>query len=330
MRLGTLSFLEGRYAHAAEQFDAYRADFPAGRDAQQANYWAGLSHRELGHDSIARQRFTEARRLDPFSYYGLRAADQLEHDIWNTPLTAPPPHAPEQAKEVERALDRVDLLREVEWEEAATYEMDRAKRHLAQSTGALYALAEALHERRLTQTAINIGREIQRSERTWNMRLLRLIYPFPYESIISAEARKRGVDPFLAAALIRQESMFNPRAVSSAGAIGLMQVMPRTGRVLATRLGIRRFRTDMLKRPEVNVPIGMAHLANALRDYEGRLPVVLAAYNAGSGRITRWREFPEFGNDDLFMERIPFAETRDYVKIVQQNARIYAALYGDD
>jgi soluble lytic murein transglycosylase len=159
--------------------------------------------------------------------------------------------------------------------------------------------------------------------------LLRIIYPFPYRDILLAEAAEQGVDPFLAAGLIRQESMFNPGAVSGAGAIGLMQVMPATGRDLVQRLGVRRFDDDMLKHAEFNAHLGMAYLDDQLRDFSGRLPVVLAAYNAGPHRITRWREFPEFPDDDLFAERIPFAETRDYVKIVQNNARIYEALYGE-
>ncbi|MGH7574911.1 MAG: transglycosylase SLT domain-containing protein, partial [Longimicrobiales bacterium] len=94
-------------------------------------------------------------------------------------------------------------------------------------------------------------------------------------------------------------------------------------------LDIERFSPVMLKQAEVNIHLGMIHLADQLRVYGGRLPVVLAAYNAGSGRIDRWRAFPEFSDDELFAERIPFTETRDYVKIVQNNARIYAALYAD-
>jgi soluble lytic murein transglycosylase len=107
-----------------------------------------------------------------------------------------------------------------------------------------------------------------------------------------------------------------------------MQVMPATGSALAQRLGVRRFDNDILTHAEFNAHLGMAYLSDQLGDFAGRLPVVLAAYNAGPHRVTRWSEFPEFPDDELFAERIPFAETRDYVKIVQNNARIYEALYG--
>jgi soluble lytic murein transglycosylase len=109
-----------------------------------------------------------------------------------------------------------------------------------------------------------------------------------------------------------------------------MQVTPGTGRALARQLGVHHFSNDMLKHAEYNAHLGMKYLAEQFADFNGRLPVVFAAYNAGPQRITRWREFPEFADDEQFAERIPFAETRDYVKVVQGNASIYRALYGGD
>ena len=120
--------------------------------------------------------------------------------------------------------------------------------------------------------------------------------------------------------------MFNPTARSSAGAIGLMQVMPATGRGLARRVG-STFAVTKLREPTYNIQLGTLFMADLLGRYDGRLSYVLAAYNAGPSRVARWRNMPEARDPDLFAERIPFAETRDYVKIVQQNARIYEALY---
>jgi soluble lytic murein transglycosylase len=200
--------------------------------------------------------------------------------------------------------------------------------HFAGVDGALYSLAEALNERGLTSSGISLGWEIRRREGSWNKRLLRIIYPFPYENIIVAEAKDQGVDPFLAAGLIRQESMFKPTARSGAGAMGLMQVMPATGRILAKSLKIRKFTTPMLETPEVNVRIGMAYLKDQLSTWNNEPARFLAAYNAGPSRVERWQAFPEWGDDELFTERIPYDETRDYVKIVQHNARMYKALYG--
>jgi soluble lytic murein transglycosylase len=206
--------------------------------------------------------------------------------------------------------------------------MERVRRHFERFDGALYDLAEALNERGFTSAGVTLGRAIQRREGAWNVRLLRIVYPFPYRSIIMAEARERDIDPFLVAALIRQESMFNAQARSPVGAIGLMQVMPRTGTAIARTLRIPRFQTDMLTQPELNIVFGTTYLAEQLRTWSDRVDAVLAAYNAGPGRVARWQRFPEFHDRALFAERIPFDETRNYVRIVQNNRRIYAAIYG--
>jgi soluble lytic murein transglycosylase len=137
------------------------------------------------------------------------------------------------------------------------------------------------------------------------------------------------LDPYVVAGLIRQESLFNPVAVSPAGAIGLMQVMPATGRSLAQRVGIGTFNPEMLKQPETNVRLGTLFLADQMRRWNGHEPDVFAAYNAGPNRVVRWRQFPEHADEDLYAERIPFAETRDYVKKLRTNARIYRLLYAE-
>jgi soluble lytic murein transglycosylase len=154
----------------------------------------------------------------------------------------------------------------------------------------------------------------------------RLIYPLPYEDLIHGEARARVVDHALVAALIKQESNFDPRAVSRAGAAGLMQLMPEVGRQLATAHGIAGWRDPLLRQPEVNVQLGTAHLAGLLRRY--RDPAhALAAYNAGTGRVDRWLAKRGAGDPEVFVERIPFTETRDYVRLVQRNQALYRSLY---
>jgi soluble lytic murein transglycosylase len=147
------------------------------------------------------------------------------------------------------------------------------------------------------------------------------MYPLPYQAVIEREARARGLDPYFVAALIRQESRFNRNAKSGAGAVGLMQVMPATGKRLGASVG-------SLTDAETNIKLGTRFLGDLIRMYDERLDLVLAAYNAGPSRANRWRSFPEFAAQDLFVERIPFEETRDYVKVVQLNAAIYRAIYG--
>lgn len=327
MRLGGLAFIEGDVEGAARVFEEYRRLHPDGRRYQQATYWAAKAYEQLGNPGLAAERLRQARRADPLSWYGLRAAEELDAGFWDFALEPAPPEVPLITQEVAGALVRLDLLRELGQDEPAVFEVERLERHFADRDGASYALAEAFNARGYTLTGIRLGWEIHAREGAWNPRLLRIIYPFPYRSVIEAEAEERGLDPYLVAGLIRQESMFSATIRSPAGAVGLMQIMPATGRALASSLGVRSFETELLEQPEINIHLGTNYVAELLSRYDQRLTATLAAYNAGPNRVARWSSFPEFGDEELFAERIPYAETRHYVKVVQQNARVYAALY---
>ena len=325
MRLAGISFTRGDFAAARDAFDAYRARYPSGRRINQATYWSALAHLELGDTATAHRRLAEIREREPISYYAGRAADRLDASYIEAFDLAPAPAPQPLAVAAEQGLMRVDLLRDAGWEDAASWEMQRTRGAFGSDAASMYALAEALNERGFTSDGISIGWELRRRE-PWNLRLLRIVYPFPFREAIVARAERHGINPYLAAGLIRQESLFNPRAVSPAGAVGLMQVMPPTGARIARRLGMP-FDPAQLRDPEVNITLGMQFLADMIDEYDGRLDAVLAAYNAGPARVDRWQQFPEWQHSELFGERIPYEETRDYVKIVQQNARLYEALY---
>ena len=326
MRLGGLAHIEGNFDEAVSIFERYRAHTDPGR-AQQAAYWAALSYLRLGNQARAEDLLREVVQADPITYYGMRAADLLGESVWRTALAPEPPPAP-ASPELDDVIFRVTALRELGLDDAASFEIDRAREVYAENREALYNLAEAFHERGETFAAIRLGRQLHRAEGRWNARLLRIVYPFPYREIIIREARRRKIDPYLVAGLIRQESMFLPGAVSPTGAVGLMQLMPATARQLARQAGLGNITTARLKDPEINIKLGTMYLAAMLERYGGNVTEALVAYNAGPTRVVRWRGLPEYRDLEVFTERIPFAETRDYVKIVQQNARLYAALYG--
>ena len=156
--------------------------------------------------------------------------------------------------------------------------------------------------------------------------LYRILYPVTQEAVLRTASRARELDPALVAALIRQESNFTPRATSGAGARGLMQVMPSVGAAIARSMGLPFWDPVLLYQPDVNVEIGTRHLATALRRYDNPA-LALAAYNAGDSRVRRWRTLGGAGDVELFIERIPFVETRDYVRIVLLNRELYRTLY---
>jgi soluble lytic murein transglycosylase len=324
VRFGALQYLAGDAAAAASVFSAAPGN---GVRRQRLDYWAALSHRLTG-DSAAAQRLLQGvLHLDPISYYGMRAAQLLRAPAPRLPAGTPDdPQTPLRAR---NALLRYDLLTTLGLSDAAVYELDRLQEQYAEHREVLYSLAEALHERGEHLRGVLIGRAIERRIEKPDARLLRIINPFPYRELIERESKRNGLDPYFVVALMRQESLFNPQAKSGPGAVGLMQVMPRTGRAVAAKLGIRNFKEEMLTDPEINIRIGTAILADHLRSYGGRVEDVLIAYNAGAGRLGRWRDFPERTDRDLFIERIPYDETRDYVRIVQTNAYIYRTLYGE-
>jgi soluble lytic murein transglycosylase len=201
---------------------------------------------------------------------------------------------------------------------------DRERRHRS-----LLRLAKELNARGYTREGINLGWEVRRDGRPWDRNLLAAVYPFPYREIVFAEAEERGVDPFLVAGLIRQESAFWVSARSRADARGLMQVLPSTGRELARTQGPSAFRADEhLFQAEINIHLGAAFFVDMRRRFGDDLPIILSAYNAGPSRAARWRRYPEAGDWPRFVERIPFVETRGYVKNVTANRAIYAWLYG--
>jgi soluble lytic murein transglycosylase len=329
MRLAGMSFLDREYTAAARDWEAYRSAYPRGQLWLQATYWAGRAYAAAGDTARARTRYREVRSRDPLSYYTLRSAERLGQPFWPIPMNAAPAESEAARERIDAWLHGIDLLRDAGLHSEAEAEVDRWVARVGDDPRLLYPLAEALNERGYTVQGIRLGLKLQRMDERYNPRLLRILYPFPYRAIIEAEAREKGLDPFLVAALTRQESMFKARISSPVGARGLMQIMPETGRQIAWGVDIRQWDPELLFYPEINVHMGTRYLADQMRAYKGSLPSVFSAYNAGPHRVERWKEFPEYGNEELFTERIPYRETRDYVKILIRNRALYQGLYGE-
>lgn len=328
IRLGTLLYQEGDDLGAAAVFDAYRDAHPEGWRSQQANFWAGAAYLRLGEQALAATRWAEAEGTDPVAYYGMRARRGLGGPMDLVPVGPGPAPSADDSTVVAGGLARIEALRGAGLTDAANVEERRLRRLMATRDGGLHTLAEAYHARGRTLDAVRVGRDVRRQSGRWDARALRIVFPLPYREQIVAQAGERGVDPYLMAALIRQESLFQPGAVSPAGAVGLMQLLPGTARSLAGAAGLRRVETASLKQPDVNLRLGSVYLASLLRTHGDRVEEALMAYNAGMGRLARWRSFPEYGDPDLFLERIPYRETREYVRIIRESASIYAYLYG--
>lgn len=327
VRLAGMAYQQGDPGRAAALWDRYRQQFPRGPLAVQATYWAARAREAAGRRDEAEALYRQVRQRDRDGYYGLLASRRLGVAFWPIPMGTSPPENGAARARVGRLLRGVDVLREAGFPEEASLEVDRVVARAGTDRDVRYALAEALVERGYSQRAIRIGLGLQSGGR--NPRLMRILYPFPYRALIEAEAREHGVDPYVVAALIRQESLFEVGATSHVGARGLMQIMPATGRRLAEDAGLERFEPALLYHPEVNVHLGTRYVARHAARYDGRLPDVFSAYNAGAHRVARWQPYPEYPDAELFVERIPFRETRDYVKILTANLALYRGLYGE-
>lgn len=319
-------------AAAIRAWEMYIARYPRGDQTAGIAFRTGLLHERAGRAAQARSMYTAASLADPLSYYAVRAANRLGTNPLGDILDEPRPWPGLAADPVDAAavLARLDLLDETglhaEWED----ELDAAVRHFEDRPAALLAITEGIRDRGHAFKAILLGRQLHELRGEWDGRLLRVVFPFPYRGLIEREAERGGVDPILLAALIRQESMFRSDARSRVGATGLGQIMPSTGRWLAGKLDIEPYEQRLLQVPEVNLRIAADYIGDLTRRYDGARDLALAGYNAGPGRADRWRhELDYAGGVDTFRERIPFDETRHYVKIVLRNAAVYEQLYGE-
>jgi soluble lytic murein transglycosylase len=154
-----------------------------------------------------------------------------------------------------------------------------------------------------------------------------LLFPLPYRAEVVRTARERDLDPYLLAGLIRQESEFDPQAVSRAKAYGLTQIRPATGQQFARTAGVSKVTTRVLYQPAANLKIGSSILRSMLDRQGGKIEQTLAAYNAGPNRVVEWMAWSTYREPAEFVESIPFTETRDYVQAVLRNAEMYRRLY---
>ncbi|MCY4572312.1 MAG: lytic transglycosylase domain-containing protein [Gemmatimonadetes bacterium] len=319
---------------AAEVYGAYLEEFPNGRRWEEASYWGARAAQAAGDAARAAEWLDRLRRESPYSYYGFLAGrgDTLAapDDATASPFGAPPQGClvPPPPDWLARQLEVLATLQEAGLEDGAEAHIDAMRTAVWDSDELLLRLGTALNAAGYPIDGIRMGRELRDRGREWDCALLRVVYPFPYRDLLTSRAEELGLDPWLVAGLVRQESAFHPSIVSPAGAIGLMQVMPATGRQLARASGVRDFTTETLENAEVNVHLGTRFLAELFERYDGDVPLFLSAYNAGPTRANRWRRMPEAADAERFTERIPFAETRGYVKNVTRNRALYRWLYG--
>jgi soluble lytic murein transglycosylase len=261
---------------------------------------------------------------DPLSYYATLSSARLGAEPW-----APPAAADSFGSDplIERGVSRAALLSRLGMVQESRWELDRLVRAPDTSSERLLVLANALRAQGMAAPAIQLARRALAMGAPADARTYRLIYPFVHVDALRAEAAEQGLDPNFVAALIRQESSFNPAATSPAGARGLAQVMPELGERLAKQLNYPVWDPVLLYQPDVSLQLGTFHLRELFAQY-AQPAHILAAYNAGAPRVERWSKRIGVNDPEVFAEQISFVETRDYVRVIHRNEEIYRALYG--
>ncbi|MCB1956263.1 MAG: lytic transglycosylase domain-containing protein [Rhodocyclaceae bacterium] len=279
-------------------------------------YWLGRALRAGGDEAGAVYQY--ARIADGIDFYGLLAAEELGRSF---ALPKPDLDVRQRARQLVAA--DAGLQRAL-----ALYRLDMRTEGLREWNWALHgrdddflvAAAASAAEAGIFDRAINSA-ELARTTVDMELR-----YLTPYRELIEPQARAQGLDLSWVYGLMRQESRFVPAARSSAGAQGLMQVMPATGRWVARKLGEPRFSVSWLQEPENNVRIGTSYMRLIMDGLDGHPVLASAGYNAGPGRARRWRDDRPI-EGAIYAETIPFDETRGYVKKVMANAVVYGAMF---
>lgn len=312
---GWLRYRLGRYTEAERMWQQAAAHFPGSPWAAASLYWEATSRARRGLDAGAALRHLAEQY--PHTYYGQRARQRLS-------LPPPPPPPEPQPLPLPAggfAPAAVELAALGAYAEAAEEALAREPSGLLRRVAA-WARAQAGDLAGSVAVAEAAVASARAQSGSADGALWRLSYPLAYREVVWRWSQAAGVDPLLVLAVVREESRFRADAVSWAGAVGLMQLLPSTARELDPSVG-----PQALTEPEVNVRLATAYLAGRLREFRGDLLLALVAYNAGPAAARRFSALRTRG-DDEFVERIPYPETRAYVKRVLESYGVYRWLYG--
>jgi soluble lytic murein transglycosylase len=325
-RVGWIDWLAGDAAAAERAFRA--AAGHGGTTRVAAEYWRARTLGRLGDAAAERDVLTHVADHHGLSYYAGLAEARLDG---RAPARAPEPvvagRASFPAELSDEHAERARLLADLRLPRLARLEVDALR-----SAGAPHLrVVEAYAAVGAPGAALRLAREMRPDAATHlPPDLERYLYPLGYWDAVEPAARASGLDPLLVVSVIRQESLFEPEAVSPADAHGLMQLLPRTAHDLLLGLGRPATRPNVVRAlhsPATNVELGVRLLARLLDRYGGSREKALAAYNAGEDAVTKWEQRYGGRAPDEFVELISYRETRDYVRAVLRNHRIYRRLY---
>jgi soluble lytic murein transglycosylase-like protein len=331
--LGWTYTLWGKYDNALQVFDRYIRSYPDGDWKTNSLFWSAKIHDKLGRTA---ERDAKAQQLVdefPFSYYAYRTKE-----LWGTRNQQPatsnrfPDMNAELAKITEPRFAVVHALQDVGLNRAAAREMKVLASRYSANPGVQLMLADVYVRGGEPFKANTV---LQRQFRSFvrhggtNVppRFWEILFPLAYWDAFREEGQRRGIDPYLLVSITRQESGFEPSTVSNAGAVGLMQIMPQEASRIAVAGELGEVTREDLFDPGKNIAVGAAEYSQKLKAMNGNHLLAIASYNAGEKAVGTWLEKTPIDDMDLFVESIPYAETRLYVKTVTRNRHEYRRIY---
>lgn len=295
-----------------------------------ALYWQARSLERLGRTQDATPLYKQVLAEFPVGYYSLMAEKRLgrAQQLASRPIAAAGADSSRRAQlpaQASRALERAEMLNEAGLGSLAARDLGSRLASFDDTTRR--TLLPSLQQVGAYDAAFRIAANLQKSGRLSREEARPYLYPQAHVDVVLREARKAGIDPLLVYALMRQESAFSAHAVSSANALGLMQLLQKTADRLATQSGAAPPQREDLFEPGVNIRYGVRYLSELSRLFQGNTALMLAAYNAGENAAQRWQGLATKWDEDEMIEQISYRETRAYVKSVLRNLRTYRALY---
>lgn len=340
-----LSFRQGRTEEALKGFENQIALYPDSNEVPAALYWRARLAEEVG-DALMARAFYQKLSSRFLNYYYAElgrqrikklpaASDVATHYALLDhipPLSVKDKVADSEPPEDNLRLQRARLLSNGALADLAVRELQAA----SSEDGGSWALSEMV---RIYHDGGQYNRAIQTLKRAkpnyFAVDLPELpraywdgLFPKPYWTDLRKYSQLNGLDPYLVASLIRQESEFNPMAVSRANAVGLMQLLPSVGKHVAKEIKLKGYNASQLYTPAVNMQLGTKYFKSMVDKYGGQLEYALAAYNAGTDRVGDWLQQGHYRDPQEFVESIPFTETREYVQAILRNETLYQRLYG--
>jgi len=309
-------------------------------------FWIANTYHQTGAASEARKLWEKIVQQHPLSFYAIMAHKSLKAHHPSSPvvnyyttsvLAMPPAFGPETWGDSHQVLRRLRAWAQLDAKAFMRAEARAWRKQIAPTLAAAAkegdkaALLADLQlippllvgaEKNFLESFRMIYVGLDRKQLRFGRAMLEVLYPRPYFEQVAKALQKHPVDPLVVLSLIRQESVFNPEARSRVGARGLMQLMPTTARRIRRGVGDKQLVT-----PSTNLEIGTRYFQQLHKRYQGNLVHILAAYNAGEGRVERWRSTYLTSEDMLTnIENIPFLETRNYVKLIFRNLFFYKTL----